>query len=41
MPTGSGKTLVAVMLILKIFGLYDPLSNDKLLEKSSEWKIKK
>lgn len=24
MPTGSGKTLVAIMLILRLFGLYNP-----------------
>lgn len=24
MPTGSGKTLVAIMLILRLFGQYNP-----------------
>ena len=24
MPTGSGKTLVAIMLILRLFGMYNP-----------------
>ena len=27
MPTGSGKTLVAIMLILNLFGMYDPKSS--------------
>lgn len=39
MPTGSGKTLIAIMLILKIFGMYDPTDLD--FSDENEIKIKK
>jgi replicative superfamily II helicase len=29
MPTGSGKTLIAIMLILRLFGLYNPLATSE------------
>lgn len=37
MPTGSGKTLIAAMLILKVFGLYDPVSSSR----KDRWKVRK
>lgn len=40
MPTGSGKTLIAVMLILKVFGLYDP-PIDADPSQQDPWKIRK
>ena len=39
MPTGSGKTLIAVMLILKVFSLYDPLSSQQELH--GQWRLQK
>lgn len=39
MPTGSGKTLVAAMLILKVFGLYDPVPLDP--SQREKWKLRK